>query len=260
MPTYAEFARAYDVVRAYADRGLDLDEVRVETSVVEAQVTVREGVELYTYTGATIKGRDVKDGVLGERFAEVLSRRNGHLILHARANLDTRAITLFVGDAAVLAQHTQAFAYESDNGKETLHYLDRQPVKQPTAFDLFESDSQKGSLLARCILGGLVEPHVTMTPHIAAAVGLSMVEALQQPATFNVARRYERALQWSMRDDTQAEWALYVVGSLLRAQQQASASEREAFDEILQSPLWREFNTRYSGSLFQGVLHEHGLH
>lgn len=259
MVAFEDFARAYDVVRAYADRGLDLNEIRVETSVVEAQVQVREGLRIVTYTGATLKGREITNGVIGGRYAEVMSRRDGQLVLHARADLDDRSVRLIVGDEDVLAAHTEAFRYESENGRETLHYLDRMPNRTNVAQDLYESDHQKGSLLARCILSGLVEPNVTMTPHIAAAVGLAMVEALKQPAAFNAVARYERALTWATREDTQPEWALFTVGSLLRAQAAAPERERDAFDEVLQSPLWARFNERYKGPLLQGVLHGHGL-
>ena len=83
--------------------------------------------------------------------------------------------------------------------------------------DLIDSNYGKAGLLARCILSGLVEPHVEMTPLILGSLAEVIADELKSSRKTDFMRKMPRALKWAVRPDVTPEFAILAVEHALAA-------------------------------------------
>ncbi len=81
--------------------------------------------------------------------------------------------------------------------------------------DLIEAYEGRAGLLARCVLYGLVEPNVEITPAIVATMSQVMVEELKSSPKAQFLTRMPRALKWAVRSDVSPELAIFTIEQVL---------------------------------------------
>jgi len=83
--------------------------------------------------------------------------------------------------------------------------------------DLIEAYAGRAGLLARCILYGLVEPMVQITPAVLATLSQAIVEELLATPKAQFLTRMPRALKWAVRPDVSPELAIFTIEQVLGA-------------------------------------------
>ena len=80
-----------------------------------------------------------------------------------------------------------------------------------TPEEMVEGYQSQASLVARCIIYGLVEPTLDITPNLQVAVAEELSQTLgttPKAEKYRLPNRLERAFQWAVRDDVQPELAI----------------------------------------------------
>jgi hypothetical protein len=86
-----------------------------------------------------------------------------------------------------------------------------------TPEDLINSYEGRAGLLARCILYGLVEPDVEVTPGVLATLAQTIVNELAASTKTQFLSRVPRALKWAIREDVAPEIAIFTIEQVMAA-------------------------------------------
>ena len=106
--------------------------------------------------------------------------------------------------------------------------------------DLIDSNAGKATLLCRCILAGLVEPEVEVTPDTQALIARAMVDEiipmLDNPG-FMLQRRLTRVFEWAVRSDVEPEYGIMVGQTVLAFMDDSQ--------DFMESEVYRSYMTKF---------------
>jgi hypothetical protein len=112
--------------------------------------------------------------------------------------------------------------------------------------DLVEAYEGRAGLLVRCILFGLVEPDVEITPAVQATLAQAMVDELVETLAENrgmFPSRARRAYAWAVRADVSPEFAIF-MGEQVRAR--VRAENRDTREDLFESPEYRAYCMKFA--------------
>lgn len=103
--------------------------------------------------------------------------------------------------------------------------------------DLVAAYEGRAGLLARCVLYGLVEPDVPMTPGILATLSQTIIEELMESPKAQFLSRMPRALKWAVRPEISPDLAIFTIEQVLAVR---SSAQRRLIGKTAEYAAYRE--------------------